>query len=50
MQYIKDKKFDLADQTISKLESMKTQLPQAVQDGLAKAKTALAEAKKAAGL
>ena len=49
MQYIKENKFDLAEQTLVKLEGMKAQLPETMQKGIAQARSALDTAKKAAG-
>jgi hypothetical protein len=49
-QYIKENKFELADQTIAKLEGMKAQLPQTMQDAIGKARSALDTAKKAQGM
>jgi vacuolar-type H+-ATPase subunit H len=50
MQYIKENKFELADQTLVKLEGMKAQLPETMQKSIAQARTALDTAKKGAGM
>ena len=44
-QYIKDKKFDLAEAALKQLESSKTSLPQAIQEKLPAARMALDAAK-----
>jgi hypothetical protein len=49
MKYIKDKKYDLAETTLKKLEDNKASLPAAVQGQLTNARTMLDTAKKAAG-
>jgi hypothetical protein len=49
MQYIKDNKLDLADQTLTKLEQNKASLPAAVQDRLPQARSALNAAKASSG-
>ena len=48
-QYIKDKKYDLADKLLKELEDNKTSLPQSVQDQLGTARTSLTAAKAASG-
>ena len=50
MQYIKENKFELADQALVKLEGMKAQLPETMQKSIAQARTALDTAKKGAGM
>jgi hypothetical protein len=49
MQYIKDKKYDLAEQTLSKLEANKSSLPTAIQTQLGNARTMLNNAKAGVG-
>ena len=49
LQYIKENKLDLAEQTLVKLEGMKAQLPETMQKGIAQARSALDTAKKASG-
>ena len=50
MQYIKHNKFELADQTLTKLERMKAQLPETMQKSIANARSALDTAKKGASM
>jgi hypothetical protein len=45
MQYIKENKIDLAEKTLSGLEQMKDSLPEAIQNQLASARSALNAAK-----
>ncbi len=49
MQYIKDKKYDLAEKTLSELESKKSSLPAQVQSQLPNARVALNAAKMSGG-
>jgi hypothetical protein len=49
-QYIKENKFDLADQALVKLEGMKAHLPETMHSAIAQARSALDTAKKGAGM
>lgn len=49
-QYIKENKFELAEQTLVKLEGMKAQLPETMQKSIAQARSALDTAKKGASM
>jgi hypothetical protein len=49
-QYIKENKFDLAEQALTKLEGMKAQLPETMQKSIAQARSALDTAKKGASM
>ena len=48
--YVKENKYELADKTLSQLEASKASLPQAIQDRLANARSALNAAKAGNGL
>jgi hypothetical protein len=49
MQYIKDKKFDLADKLLAELDAQKSSLPASLQGQIASAQTALKTAKATSG-
>ncbi len=50
MQYIKDNKYDLADQSLSKLEANKASFPDAIQKQIESARSALTAAKSSGGM
>ena len=49
MQYIKDKKYDLAEKLLAELDAQKASLPTSIQDQISTAQTALKTAKAASG-
>jgi vacuolar-type H+-ATPase subunit H len=50
MDYIKNNKLEVAEQSVAKLESMQTSLPASMQQAVVQARSALDVAKKASGL